>query len=227
VTSPPGAGDLSAQIGLARQDAAAALTRLRMAAQKLAADKATDKVGKPLLSMIEAAGADLDKLRKGIEDWFNSAMDRVSGWYRARTQKILFVIGLALAVALNADALRIVKQLSTDTTLRQSIVAAAQSAKPADSTGGQTIDQQIAKVQGQVSKIKELGIPFGWDDKSPDLGDWQVYAGWLLTAFAASLGAPFWFDILGKIMVVRSTIKPTEPGQKEGQSNPKQTQTAS
>jgi hypothetical protein len=37
-----------------------------------------------------------------------------------------------------------------------------------------------------------------------------VLAGWLITAFAIMLGAPFWFDVLGKIMVIRSTVKPTE-----------------
>ena len=34
--------------------------------------------------------------------------------------------------------------------------------------------------------------------------------GYLSVAFAATLGAPFWFDLLGKFMVIRSTVKPTE-----------------
>ena len=38
----------------------------------------------------------------------------------------------------------------------------------------------------------------------------------LLTAFAVTLGAPFWFDVLNKIMVVRSTVKPHEKSQEEG-----------
>jgi hypothetical protein len=39
--------------------------------------------------------------------------------------------------------------------------------------------------------------------------------GWLLTGMAISLGAPFWFDLLNKFMVVRSTIKPQEKSQTE------------
>jgi hypothetical protein len=31
-----------------------------------------------------------------------------------------------------------------------------------------------------------------------------------VTACAVSMGAPFWFDVLNKISVVRSTIKPQE-----------------
>jgi len=34
--------------------------------------------------------------------------------------------------------------------------------------------------------------------------------GWIITALAVSLGAPFWFDMLNKIMVVRGTVKPAE-----------------
>ena len=34
--------------------------------------------------------------------------------------------------------------------------------------------------------------------------------GLLLTAFAISQGAPFWFDLLNKIIVIRSTVKPRE-----------------
>ncbi|MEY4547475.1 MAG: hypothetical protein RL685_3670, partial [Pseudomonadota bacterium] len=34
-----------------------------------------------------------------------------------------------------------------------------------------------------------------------------VTFGWLLTAFAATLGAPFWFDVLKKVMVIRATSK--------------------
>jgi hypothetical protein len=34
--------------------------------------------------------------------------------------------------------------------------------------------------------------------------------GWLITGIAISLGAPFWFDLLNKFMIVRSTVKPTE-----------------
>ncbi len=39
--------------------------------------------------------------------------------------------------------------------------------------------------------------------------------GWLLTAFAASMGAPFWFDVLNKVMEIRSTIKPKEKSPEE------------
>jgi hypothetical protein len=39
--------------------------------------------------------------------------------------------------------------------------------------------------------------------------------GLLLTGLAVSLGAPFWFDVLNKIVVVRSTVSPGEKARKE------------
>jgi hypothetical protein len=41
-------------------------------------------------------------------------------------------------------------------------------------------------------------------------------AGIFLTAMAVSQGAPFWFDMLNKLIVVRSTVKPREKSHPEG-----------
>ena len=32
--------------------------------------------------------------------------------------------------------------------------------------------------------------------------------GWLISGIAIAMGAPFWFDLLGKVMNVRNTGKP-------------------
>jgi hypothetical protein len=204
------------------------------AAQTLAAYPPTDKVGKPLLSMIVMTGNDLNKLRQSVEQWYNSGMDRVSGWYKHRTQWVLCAIGLTIAVVLNASTIDIVRQLSKDPTLRQSIVAAAQNAKPPqDATAGLPIDQQITAARSSFAGITEIGVPFGWPQGTPRLTAvvhhpftrcvWRPFflsvfsgasverlIGWIFTAIAVSLGAPFWFDALNKIMVVRSTVKPQE-----------------
>jgi hypothetical protein len=216
----------------AKQDAAALFASLRAAAMKLATDSKTEKVGKPLIAMLDGADNDIAKLKKSLGDWYNSGMDRVSGWYKYRTQKILFGIGLVLAISLNANTVSIVRQLSKDSTLRQSIVAAATSAKQPDNSAGQPIADQIKQAKDQVLTIDKLGIPLGWNSKDFKEGPWpwnwawnwewpQMCVGWLLTAIAISLGAPFWFDMLNKIMVVRSTVKPAEKSQPEGSKDKK------
>ena len=230
---PPATADqvAAAQAAAAKAAVVAKLACWRLDAMKLANNQETRKVGVPLLAMIDSAPADIDAVKSHIEDWYNSAMDRVSGWYKYHTQWMLFGIGIVLAIALNADTVNIVQQLSKNPTLRESVVAAAQ-AYPAKTSGQTPPDQtpdlakQLANVSGQISKVEGLGIPLGWPAPKPDeklnwfCRVWQqarpalerptTYIGWLLTAIAVSLGAPFWFDILNKFMIVRSTVKPGE-----------------
>ena len=213
---------------------------LRNAAEALA--KTNPKVGRPVLAMITLAGDDASKLQKNVEDWFNSSMDRVSGWYKYHTQKTLFCIGLIMAIALNANTINIVRQLSTDSTLRQTIVTAARTAAPAQpqkpSAQDPSLDDQIQAATKAFGSLNGLGIPLGWPRGAPVLiklahhpltcsewSDawaavwtapfWEAPLGWILTAIAISLGAPFWFDSLNKIMVIRSTVKPQEKSKDE------------
>lgn len=175
-----------------------------------------------LLPLIDAGGNDMARVRQNIEDWYNSSMDRVSGWYKRRTQKIIAGIGLGLAVLVNADSVSIARYLNTNQTARSVIVS--QLAKSAHSGGPSTSD--LADPLGYLER--QGGVPLGWifvpepDQKPADfVRDWRrapvSFGGWMLkiagllfTAFAISLGAPFWFDVLNKFMVIRSTVKPDE-----------------
>jgi hypothetical protein len=47
--------------------------------------------------------------------------------------------------------------------------------------------------------------------KSILLNQLLLAAGYLTTALAAMLGSPFWFDILGRLVNVRSALKPEAP----------------
>jgi hypothetical protein len=62
-----------------------------------------------ILTLIDAAGNDINKARQNVENWYNTTMDRVSGWYKRRLQKILILLGFLLAVAMNADTIAILK----------------------------------------------------------------------------------------------------------------------
>jgi len=111
----------------------------------------------------------------------------------------------------------------------------ANSATDAADAASPGSDKLLKQMQTSVKDFEQVMcaslLPVGW--KQP----WSVYfndfrpqnlwptllrvldstkiLGWLMTAFAISLGAPFWFDTLNKFMVVRSTIKPQEKSQNE------------
>lgn len=62
--------------------------------------------------------------------------------------------------------------------------------------------------------------PDTWGDFRANLRVWAAWflpliPGYLVTAFAVTLGAPFWFDLLNLFVRVRSTVKPTEGSRDE------------
>jgi len=278
-----------------------------------------------LLPLVEEARMDLTpglsaarKFQSRVEIWYDHAMDRVSGWYKRRTQFALFFIAAAVAIAANIDTIAIFSALSTDSTLRASVVAAATryansqpGAEPETSKSSTTptpenasgdasstndLGQSMQTMQQSVQRLTSLGIPMGWTssanahdsprrralsseiereearadtyqnlaeqsrdddtraqlkaihdeaaakvtesqtqlsqlDSSPtnsparadvvsDLPKLSAAAffskviGLLLTAIAASLGAPFWFDLLNRVMAIRSAGKAPEENPK-------------
>jgi hypothetical protein len=66
-------------------------------------------------------------------------------------------------------------------------------------------------LNSDISKVNDL-LALGWKDDGCyiDLEDGQTWGraifGWLLTALAISLGAPFWFDLLKKLMQLRAAV---------------------
>lgn len=61
-----------------------------------------------------------------------------------------------------------------------------------------------------LNSLNDAGIPIGWDDgqlgrlAAGGLALWlPTLLGWLITAMAVTLGAPFWFDLLGKLVKLR------------------------
>lgn len=108
--------------------------------------------------------------------------------------------------------------------------AASAAAEPSASPDAalQAIRAADGRVQDAKSQFMELGLPIGWsmakvraifdplDNSSPAANFTLTFIGWFITAIALSLGAPFWFDVLNKIMVIRSTVKPSEKSKDEG-----------
>lgn len=86
---------------------------------------------KALLPLLESAGKDLDKAMANIEQWYDGAMARVTGWYKRWSQYVGLGLAIIVALALNADTFQISKTLYTDQTVRVQMVATAQElAKP-------------------------------------------------------------------------------------------------
>ncbi len=83
-----------------------------------------------------------EAFRKNLEGWYNNSMDRVGGWYKRWTQKVLLVLGFVVVFATNADTLMLVQHLTSDGALRAALVNAAQDAAklPPPEGGARTLE---------------------------------------------------------------------------------------
>jgi hypothetical protein len=186
-------------------------------------------VRRVLIGAIDSAQGDFDRACAHIEHWYDSAMDRVSGWYKRSTQWALFWIALFVAVVLNVNTITISDYLYRHDAERAAIVSTIDKTAGVSGTDG-------GRYATAKSELKKLRLPMGWSAGwgaprtreergleepvgSDNLSYWEDVGapvlGWLLTAVAAMLGAPFWFDVLNQIMVVRSTVKPHEKSGEE------------
>jgi hypothetical protein len=202
------------------------------------------EVQRALLTAIDTAQGDLQKVQKNLEQWYDSGMDRVSGWYKRSTQWVVLWIGFAVAVAFNVNTISIADWLYNNDAQRQVLVARAEAAARdsvfASQVAGRDSALPSADYRRARAALDSLGVPVGWKNMevSVALVGWPLpnpvrflkqlwlYAvspilGWLITGVAATLGAPFWFDILNKVMVIRSTVKPREKSPEEGSEDRK------
>lgn len=67
-----------------------------------------------LLNILDSAQNDYDKFLKGLERFYDDYMDRVSGWFKLKYQKIMLVISLVITLVLNVDTMRIATTLWKD-----------------------------------------------------------------------------------------------------------------
>ena len=169
------------------------------------------QVRRALLTLAQDATNDEKQLQAGIEAWFNSAMDRVSGEYKRWSQAILLTLGVLIAVGLNVDTIAIINSLSQDPAQVQKVLTAANNYLTTHPGNNQSNPGQ--QLQLVVSELQGSGLPIGWYSKTlPKFDDGWAWvrkvSGLFLTSLAISMGAPFWFDVLNQVMVVRSTGKP-------------------
>lgn len=163
-----------------------------------------------LVKSFTSSTSSLDEVKANMVKWYNGYMDRVAGWYKRKTQKWLLLIGLIIAISLNADLIQISKRIYSDATIRKDLVPLAESLgkqeawDPSDKTNKEIIDD----LKNNYSTLKNSGIPMGWsediDDNFPG-GFWLSLLGWILTALVVSRGAPFWFSVLKSVLNLRST----------------------
>lgn len=196
-----------------------------------------------LTTQIADEKAVIQSIMSKMESWYEKAQERVTGWYKRRSQRIVLFIAIGVTVFLNVDTISISRYLYQNPAARTALAdAAAKAAKDSayvkmlnnkpDSvavkdTAGKVIGYKPAEVSDSVAiarlngniqtvdslykQLHALQLPIGWTkdakEKMSFLRNGETglskITGWILTIMAISMGAPFWFDMLNKLVNIR------------------------
>ncbi len=165
---------------------------------------------KAVLGLLESAQGDVELARQRVENWYDDAMERVSGVYKRRSQIYIAVLGLVLCSLLNADSLMIARELWSDQAVRSAVVAQAQEkANKAQASGACDDVLKCTTDSIRAAEVPPIGwardgvrwIPEGWG------WIWKIF-GILISSIAVTMGAPFWFSLLNKVVNLRLTGSP-------------------
>ena len=192
-----------------------------------------EQLRKPLQIFLDDAAGDVQSFRAIVGKWYEDAMERVSGFYKRKLQLITLTVGLLIAVLANADTIAISSALAKDAALRSAVASYAEASAgaidptPAAQGGASNASpdsafvgmgearRRIEDLTVTIDSLQSIGLPLGW--KAAGIPD-VVSPGWvlpkllgiLLTALAISMGAPFWFDMLNKVVNIRGAGRAPE-----------------
>ena len=193
-----------------------ALAELKARMGKLNAEADIDPQIKQMLQgMVTRCGGHMNRLKTDLANWFDNAMDRLSGHFKRRTQLMTFFIALIAAFLVNLDTIRVATLVWEQPALAEKLDNAQFPA-----TEPQTLGDAVAadkQVFAAVGALAQEGFPVGWPpghflDIQDEKGNWEALwaarpsilyrplLGWFITAVAALFGAPFWFDMLQSII---------------------------
>ncbi|WP_414584674.1 hypothetical protein [Scytonema sp. PCC 10023] len=160
---------------------------------------------------------EVNQFQKEVETWFDRSMDRASGVYKRNAKGVAILIGISIAILTNTDTFHLLNRLSRDSAIRSAITQSA--SQRVDFLNDSNARMEIQKLLGDAS------VPIGWQNINQQLdleplntsqGNtanavlrkiWKVIAmfgGWVVSGLAIAMGAPFWFDILNKVVNVRN-----------------------
>jgi hypothetical protein len=154
---------------------------------------------------------------ESIETWYNEYMYRVNHSYKRLLRAPMWVLAFAIAIVFNIDAVKVGTTLWQNATMANNIAIGAESYVKNNSVND-TASVWISDFEKYKS---DFDLPIGWkyenayyksikDTKDFSLS-WYIATkllGLFLAAMIASMGAPFWYDILQKIIGVKGSLKP-------------------
>jgi hypothetical protein len=148
----------------------------------------------------------LQQFRYEIALWFEQSNTRVTAIYQRHIKVFTVLVSSILAVVINADSLYMLRRISENTAMRTVIIQNVLQIE-----GCQNNLSSLNCMNRMASLLDSTTILIGWHPVNrrtqfPQLSGFYVLRaviGWLLTGIAISMGARFWFQLLGKFIDIR------------------------
>ena len=149
-----------------------------------------------------------------VNNWFDQTMDRATQRFTFSTRAVTFAGAILVAVLLQVDTVSLVNRLSNDEELRQVLLKTAQEQQGTPRTNEPV---ETAKARAQMEWLGANGLV----TVPKDIEDWTKrwesanVPGIAITAILLSLGAPFWYSALGRLLKLRSVLAEKDDQQRE------------
>lgn len=208
--------DIFAQVVEALVVSKSAMATLSAGVNAMPGNAKNNRIKGILETVVAQTGNNAATFRNAVAKQFDAVMDRASGWYKRKMQTITLIVATVLVLGGNIDSLNLATVLASNPDVREKMVAIAQ--QEVNEAKNQAQDKErIAIAKGKynhaIDVMQSAGFELGWKGWPQGVAEWLAkVVGLLVTIFAVSLGGPFWFDILQRVMQVRSTgPKPAAP----------------
>lgn len=174
-----------------------------------------------LQGIVNRSAGDVERIKTELANWFDNAMDRLSGEFKRWTQVLTFVIAFIVALVVNLDTIRVGTLIWEQPALADKLKSPSLPS-PATPKNADDAIQSGEVTLSVIAKMAEDGLPVGWPpghffEIRDDQGQWRALwvaspsilsrsiLGWFITAIAALFGAPFWFDMLQSIIRLKGS----------------------
>lgn len=170
------------------------------------------------LAILEAAESDL--VAK-INNWFDQTMDRTSQRFTASTRAITFIGAFLVAFGLQVDTPALVNRLAADEKMREQFVTEAKALYADQKVMDEAAKQKAGAApvpattpdQEEMARKYRVFLATNGLITLPSAGTQWIEGfknvnlfGVLMTALLLSLGAPFWYSLLGRLLQLRSVL---------------------
>lgn len=184
-------------------------------------DLLPQRMKRAMLQIYQESHSNVDSFRDRLERWFDQAMERNAGTFKKKAQRSVLIFSIFVTILFNVDSIELIQYFYDHPAEAARIADAAEkaindpnTAERLKTASDDTIKTTLAGLRNSIDEVKALKLPIGWEGlgwfEYLSLNFWKVFnllIGWTLTILAVSLGAPFWYDMLNKLVDLRSTGK--------------------